>query len=121
MKISTRYSLPDAVAILTTAVVMPIKQPSLMLPEESAKCMPRGALTLPSLTNLFACNLWRACVYVQELTEQLASSGVKCVPLHGRMQQRNRNLALSDFRSGKARCLVATEVASRGLDIKKLS
>ncbi len=45
---------------------------------------------------------------------------MSCVPLHGRMQQRNRTLALADFRSGKARCLVATEVASRGLDIKKL-
>lgn len=59
---------------------------------------------------------------VKQLTERLArEGGVKCVPLHGRMQQRNRTLALADFRSGKARCLVATEVASRGLDIKKLS
>jgi ATP-dependent RNA helicase DDX49/DBP8 len=37
--------------------------------------------------------------------------------LHSRMPQSQRNKNLSDFRSSKARLLIATDVAARGLDI----
>lgn len=43
--------------------------------------------------------------------------GVENVCLHGYMKQRERTSALTRFRSREARALVATNVASRGLDI----
>ena len=39
---------------------------------------------------------------------------------HGGMSQRDRTRTLADFKSGKIRFLVATNVASRGLDITDL-
>jgi ATP-dependent RNA helicase DDX49/DBP8 len=39
------------------------------------------------------------------------------VSLHSKLPQRDRNANLSQFRAGEAQVLVATDVASRGLDI----
>jgi len=37
--------------------------------------------------------------------------------LHGDIAQNQREVTLKRFREGKFKCLVATDVASRGLDI----
>ena len=39
------------------------------------------------------------------------------LPLHGDIQQRQREKTLQKFRDGQLRVLVATDVAARGLDI----
>mmetsp|Transcript_11339 Transcript_11339/g.22125 ORF Transcript_11339/g.22125 Transcript_11339/m.22125 type:complete len:540 (-) Transcript_11339:1118-2737(-) len=44
----------------------------------------------------------------------------KCVALHGNLTQVERERSLRDFKAGKARILVATDVAGRGIDIKGL-
>jgi ATP-dependent RNA helicase RhlE len=54
------------------------------------------------------------------LTEQLQRDGIAAAAIHGNKSQSARTQALSDFKGGKVRALVATEVASRGLDIKEL-
>ncbi len=54
------------------------------------------------------------------LAEQLASDGLKTAVIHGNKSQAARSRALSDFKQGKARILVATDVASRGIDIDQL-
>merc|ERR1711988_1637773 len=38
----------------------------------------------------------------------------------GDMQQSARNTVMENFRTGKARLLIATDVASRGLDVKDI-
>lgn len=43
-----------------------------------------------------------------------------CVALHSLMSQRERLAALSKFKSGRVNILVATDVASRGLDIPEV-
>ena len=45
--------------------------------------------------------------------------GVQCI--HGDRDQADREQALKDLKSGKARVLIATDVASRGLDVKDLT
>ncbi|GLC40197.1 hypothetical protein PLESTM_001013500 [Pleodorina starrii] len=57
---------------------------------------------------------------VRFLTSTLAKEGYKVAQLHGQRSQTERNQAVSDFRSGKAQVLVATDVAARGLDIRAL-
>ena len=54
------------------------------------------------------------------LAEQLVEAGLSAVAIHGNKSQAARQRALNDFKSGKARVLVATDVAARGLDIPNL-
>ena len=54
------------------------------------------------------------------LSEQLDKAGINSVAIHGNKSQAQRLKALRDFKSGKARVLVATDVAARGLDIPLL-
>ncbi len=51
----------------------------------------------------------------------LAKNGISNECLHGDREQRERARALEALKSGKCGALVATDVASRGIDIKDLS
>jgi len=54
------------------------------------------------------------------LAEQLRRDGIAAAEIHGNKSQSQRVRALDDFKSGRVAILVATEVASRGLDIDGL-
>jgi ATP-dependent RNA helicase RhlE len=54
------------------------------------------------------------------LAEQLQRDGIAATAIHGNKSQGQRVKALNDFKAGRASILVATEVASRGLDIEDL-
>jgi len=54
------------------------------------------------------------------LAEQLGKAGLPALAIHGNKSQAQRQKALDQFKSGKARILVATDVAARGLDIPSL-
>jgi len=51
---------------------------------------------------------------------ELSKAGAPIVCLHGDMEQRERDNSLWAFKNGKAKVLVATDVAQRGLDIKNV-
>ena len=55
-----------------------------------------------------------------ELVVELKKDGLKCGVIHGDKTQANRLKTLNDFKEGKTRVLVATDIASRGLDIEEL-
>ena len=54
------------------------------------------------------------------LAKQLNQDGIETSAIHGGKGQGARTKALSDFKAGKVRVLVATDIAARGLDIQKL-
>jgi len=54
------------------------------------------------------------------LAVYLDKQGIATTAIHGDKSQQQRTEALEDFKSGKARVLVATDVAARGLDIDDL-
>jgi ATP-dependent RNA helicase RhlE len=54
------------------------------------------------------------------LTKQLQQDGIEAAAIHGNKSQSARTQALAGFKDFRIRVLVATEVASRGLDIKEL-
>lgn len=51
----------------------------------------------------------------------LQSKGYKSASLHGDMEQRDRRVAINAFKKNEVKILVATDVASRGLDISDVS
>ena len=56
----------------------------------------------------------------QEVADQLCSHGFSALALHGDLEQRDRDQTLARFANKSASILVATDVASRGLDIDAL-
>ncbi|MCP1065166.1 ATP-dependent RNA helicase RhlE [Serratia symbiotica] len=54
------------------------------------------------------------------LAEQLNKDGITTAAIHGNKSQGARTRALADFKEGKIRVLVATDIAARGLDIDQL-
>ncbi len=57
----------------------------------------------------------------EELASRLEEQGHAVEALHGDMKQGARNRALRALREGRARILVATDVAARGLDVPGIS
>jgi superfamily II DNA/RNA helicase len=60
-------------------------------------------------------------VYADRLAEAMQRRGYVAKALHGDLPQGERNRVLDDFRSGRIRFLIATNVAARGLDIEGVS
>jgi ATP-dependent RNA helicase RhlE len=54
------------------------------------------------------------------LARQLEQDGLGAMAIHGNKSQGARTRALAEFKAGKIRVLVATDIAARGLDIERL-
>jgi ATP-dependent RNA helicase RhlE len=52
-----------------------------------------------------------------KVADQLGKAGVRADAIHGNKSQNARQKALNDFRNGKVRVLVATDIAARGIDV----
>ncbi len=70
----------------------------------------------PASTVVF-CHTRQQC---QEVTEELQLRGIMALALHGDLEQKERDQVLVRFSNRSVPVLVATDVASRGLDIKEL-
>ena len=54
------------------------------------------------------------------LAKQLVAKGIEASAIHGNKSQGARTKALAEFKAGKVRVLVATDIAARGIDIDQL-
>jgi ATP-dependent RNA helicase RhlE len=79
------------------------------------------------LAHLVASGDWRQVLVftrtkhgANRLAEQLCKDGIEATAIHGNKSQGARTKALAGFKSGDVRVLVATDLASRGLDIEEL-
>ncbi|MBX7107302.1 MAG: DEAD/DEAH box helicase [Chitinophagales bacterium] len=55
-----------------------------------------------------------------KLVKALGRNGIKAAAIHGNKAQNARQRALDDFKTKRISILVATDVASRGIDVKEL-
>jgi len=55
------------------------------------------------------------------VVKKLLRAGVKCAAIHSDKTQNQRTRALEAFRKGENRVLVATDIASRGIDVPEVS
>ena len=79
------------------------------------------------LSHLISTNDWKQVLVftrtkhgANRLSKQLDDNGISATAIHGNKSQGSRTRALADFKSGKMRVLVATDIAARGLDIDQL-
>ena len=83
----------------------------------------KGAL----LSHLILSNNWQQVLVfsrtkhgANKLAERLIKEGIQAAAIHGNKSQGARTKALSGFKAGELRVLVATDIAARGLDIAQL-
>jgi superfamily II DNA/RNA helicase len=55
------------------------------------------------------------------VVRRLVAVGIAAAAIHGNKSQNNRERALRDFRDGRVRTLVATDIAARGIDVDGIS
>ncbi|OAI52399.1 RNA helicase [Betaproteobacteria bacterium SCGC AG-212-J23] len=86
-----------------------------------------GARKRELLAHLVKTNDWKqVLVFVRtkhganRLAQQLTREGVHADAIHGNKAQNARTRALNEFKDGRTRVLVATDIAARGLDIEAL-
>ena len=60
------------------------------------------------------CNTKHMC---QRLTDDFQRAGLNCDCIHGDIRQKQRERTMQNYRDGKLAVLVATDVASRGIDV----
>ncbi len=58
---------------------------------------------------------------VSKLEKNLIKRGFKAASIHGNKSQRQRSRALKMFKNNQVQVLLATDVASRGIDIEDVS
>jgi len=100
------------------STVSTLQQNYLFVPEKYKDCY------LAYLMNEYAGNsiivFVLQCVTCQRIALTLRNLGFSAIPLNGKMTQEKRLGALNKFKAGKTKILVATDVASRGLDIPEV-
>ncbi|KAH8420527.1 hypothetical protein KR009_011107 [Drosophila setifemur] len=64
--------------------------------------------------------LLSVCIQVEDILQIIRTEGYIATSIHGDKTQNERDSVLKDFRNGKSNILIATDVASRGLDVEDL-
>jgi ATP-dependent RNA helicase DeaD len=57
----------------------------------------------------------------QKLAQKLHADGIECREIHGNLAQNKRDRVMKSFRGGKFDVLVATDLASRGIDVADIT
>jgi len=74
--------------------------------------------TLTITQAIIYCNTRRK---VEWLTDKMTEREFTVSSMHGDMDQRERDLILSEFRSGSSRVLITTDLLARGIDVQQVS
>jgi ATP-dependent RNA helicase RhlE len=96
-----------------------VEQAVLFVPEKKKQALLEYLLGDPGIT--------RALVFTRtkhganRVVKRLTQAGIHAEPIHGNKSQTARQKALANFRAGKTRVLVATDVAARGIDVEDIS
>ena len=83
-------------------------------PLEKVSMVSRLIRTLRLERTIVFCNTKVMC---QRLSDDLRRAGIRADCLHGDIKQATREKTMADFRHGKLPVLIATDVASRGIDV----
>ena len=113
-----RACLRDPVKVEVSAkysTVESLKQHYLFIPAKHKDCY--ATYLFNELSASTSIVFARTCDQTRKLALIARNLGFGAVPIHGQMSQPKRIAALQKFKSGERNILIATDVASRGLDI----
>jgi ATP-dependent RNA helicase RhlE len=103
------------------------KQPTVEAIEQSVFFVPQAKKQALLEHVLGDSKVTRALVFTRtkhsanRVARRLQKAGVQAEPIHGNKSQAARQKALANFRNGKTRVLVATDVVARGIDVEHIS
>ena len=97
------------------STVKSLKQNYLFVPAKHKECYACYLLNELSASTIMM--FTRTCEQTRKLALVARNLGFSAIPIHGQMSQPKRQGALNKFKGGERNILVATDVASRGLDI----
>ncbi len=111
---------PVRVDVVRSAPVeLPIEQHVHFVAPAGKRALLDRLLTDPALSRVIV--FTRTKRSADRVAETLERGGVRVSALHGNKSQPARVKALDQFRSGRARVLVATDIAARGIDVTGIS
>lgn len=58
---------------------------------------------------------------VELLAKKISQLGLSCFYIHSKMKQSDRNKVFHDFKTGESRCLVSSDLFTRGIDIPSVN
>lgn len=96
-----------------------IKQAAFFILREKKQALLEYILTDSTITRALV--FTRTKHSANRVVKKLQRKGIRAEAIHGNKSQTARQSALKNFRTGKARVLIATDVASRGLDVDDIS
>ena len=120
------FVLDEADRMLDMGFVHDVKKVIAKLPRQRQNLM-FSATMLPWLIKNLRPEVVNALVFsrtkhgADKIAKDLNKQGIPAAAIHGNKSQTARVTALEDFKAGKTRVLVATDIAARGIDISELS
>ncbi|MEX0684531.1 MAG: DEAD/DEAH box helicase [Balneolales bacterium] len=110
---------PKRINIASLKPAVGIKQVAYELTESSK---------IPLLLDLFDKNDWNSTIVftatkrlADQLSRKLSRKGASVTSIHGDRTQKEREAALAQFKNGKYKIIVATDVMARGIDVDNVS
>ncbi|KAM8895903.1 DEAD box protein 53 [Lycaon pictus] len=108
------------VGTLDLAAVNTVKQNVIVTTEEEKRSLIRDFLHSLSPQDKVIVFVSRKLV-ADDLSSDLSIQGIPVQSLHGNREQYDHEYALEDFKTGKVKILIATDLASRGLDVNDVT
>lgn len=96
-----------------------IEQRVMFVDKERKRDLLKHLFTDPSLSKVII--FTRTKHGANKVSEVLMKAGIKSDAIHGNKSQTARQNALNNFKDGKIRALIATDIAARGIDVDDIS
>lgn len=110
---------PARIAVETTATPQAIEQTLFTVPEHQKTEALQKLLSDQEMESVLV--FTRTKHRADKIVKHLKKANIRADVIHGNRSQNQRVAALEAFRAGKARVLVATDIAARGIDVEGIS
>uniref|UniRef100_A0A8C3RKG5 RNA helicase n=1 Tax=Chelydra serpentina TaxID=8475 RepID=A0A8C3RKG5_CHESE len=108
------------VGTLDLAAVNTVEQKVIIIPEEEKRAFTRYFIDTMKPTDKVLIFVGKK-LTADDLSSDFSLQGIPVQSLHGNREQCDREQALDDFKKGRVRILIATDLASRGLDVQDIT